>query len=145
MTIVTRNKSKIDNKECFLLWVELGSLKNVSLEYARRGVLYTPYKEPFTPKPFSVSTISRRALMWVVEYPDEARPYYIKEGSRLTDEQWERWLIEKAMSIYKQSPRTFFLWIEKNEFQKYEHVYIQRYGTLEHFREMPYTKGRHKY
>lgn len=140
MSIVSKNSSNMDNEECFKLWAELGSLEKVGLELQRRGKFNTK-----TGKPFTNASISLRAHKWVFNHPDEAKIYYINAGSTLTDEQWERWMVEKAMYVYKFSPRQFFRWIEKMDFEKFEYMYEPKFGTLENFRTVKRSKDGARY
>lgn len=140
MSITSRGTSKLDDKECFDLWVELGTLKKVGQELVRRGKA-----SPTTGKAYTGTIISKHALRWVLENQEEARQIYLDEGSTLTDEQWERWLVEKATTVFHFSPKNFFRWIERNGFEKYEIIYLRKFGTLEQWRNSPDKQGKALY
>jgi len=140
MSIIQRNPSKLDAEECFKLWVELGTLKKVVMELTRRGQI-----NKITGKPYGIMTVSNRAHRWVLENSEEARSYYIEAGTIMNEEQFDRWMITKAMTSYHKSPNRFFRWIEMMDFEKYEYVYEKRFGTLERWRSNPKNEERPRY
>jgi len=140
MSIISKGYSKLDDKECFDLWVELGTLKKVGMELVRRGKA-----SPTTGKAYTGTIISKHASRWAIENPEEAREIFIQQGSTLTQEQWERWMVERATTVYHFSPNNFFRWIERNDFEKYEAIYIKKFGTLEQWRQSPKKQGKMLY
>ena len=129
MTIYGKRKTVLNREDCFKLWAELGSLEKVSLFLASTGKV-----NPKTKKPFYITTIRYHAMRWVFDYPDEAREYYIALDAFLDDDQWERYLIKNAVYILKLLPTQFFLFIERNKFQKYEDMYKKKLGTYENWK-----------
>jgi hypothetical protein len=60
-------KSILDKKLCFDLWIELGSLNKVSMELYNRGV-----KNTLTDKPFTGIGVRSAAFIWMLYNLDEA-------------------------------------------------------------------------
>ena len=85
----------LDRELCFKKWVEMRTLKNVSRWFAEQGIV-----NPFTEKPYSAAAISYAAGRWVVEHPEEARPYYNHYGWYPDDDTWNRFLIRKALKCF---------------------------------------------
>ena len=124
MSITTNNVNSIlDSEECFLLWVQLGSVAKVSLHLEALGKVNRA-----TGKRFSNMGIWNAAIRWVSANPDLAWPYYVDAGTELTREEWEEWLVSKAMIARGYSKRNFLAWVRRMGFEKYEYVYAERYG-----------------
>lgn len=128
MPISTNRKSYLDGKECFMLWYELQSTPKVRLNLASRGII-----NPETQKPFSQAAVWVAAVGWVIQNATEAREYYKKDGAKFAynDDEWNTYLIRKAMYVYKYSHRKFFEWLKHNGFgDKYKNVYESKMGAL---------------
>ena len=124
MSITTKAvNSLLDGEECFLLWVQLGSIEKVSRHLEHAGKV-----NPNTGNRFSVMGVCNAALRWVTANPDIAWPHYVDAGTELTREEWEEWLVGKAMTARGYSKRNFLSWVRKMGFEKYRHVYAERYG-----------------
>lgn len=130
MSIVGRMTKRIieDDKQIFILWYELGSLPKVKAFLASAG-----FVNPASGRPIATLTISTAAYRWVIENPDDARPYYrkISAGYAYDDEMWNRYLVHRAMKVYNTSKKRFMNWIERRGFgNKYEDMYAVRFGTM---------------
>ena len=127
MSIVANSVNSIlDSEECFLLWVQLGSIEKVSRHLESLGKINVT-----TGKRFSAMGIWNAALRWVTANPDEAWPHYVNAGTELSREEWEEWLVAKAMIARGYSKRNFLAWVRRMGFEKYEYVYAERYGLRE--------------
>jgi hypothetical protein len=127
MTIIGRQPRLLDGKECFLLWVELGSLEKVRLHYNAQGLI-----NPRTGKPLSEMAIWTTSLRWVLENPEEARPYYEQEGGKLSDDEWEKWLISRAVMVYNYSKNRIIRWAKRNNlFDKHYEIFRARFNLPE--------------
>lgn len=123
MAITSKKEALLDDKQCLDLWIELGSTEKVSKHLANNGQV-----NPTTKKPFSQMAIWDAAFRWILSHPEEAREIYVEQGSVLTQEEWEEWLVGRARHVLGTSKGRFLAWIERNNFQKYEYVYAERFG-----------------
>lgn len=130
-TNITRTKPKIlsgDSKEYFDMWMELGTLPRVSEHYFNLGVV-----NPKTGKRVNQMLFWYAAMKWVIFNPDDARPHFEKSNMRkFSDEEWESWLVEKAMKpgLLGTSRQRFFAWVRQFGFQKYEYIFKSRFGSF---------------
>lgn len=124
MSIASRQKKLIDDKESFMLWVELGSLKKVLGHYTERGII-----NPNTMLPLSEMAVWTSAMRYVLANPAEARPYYNAEsGIDLSDEEWEEWMIKKAFQVYNNSKSRVIKWAQRNGlFDKYYEIFAKKF------------------
>lgn len=126
MSIAKRGKPRpFDGKQVFILWYETGSL-----EKTHRHLINLGFINPRTGKPYVRMVVWFTAMRWVINHPEDAREYYIKDGAdfALNDEQWNRFLIRKAQTIYPGKKR-FLSWIERMGFgDKYIDIYANRCG-----------------
>lgn len=122
MSISTNKLKKLDDQECFNLWVELKSITKVSLHLLNKGIHNQG-------KRFSDMSIWTACMRYVLENPEIARPYYIADGAifAVSDDEWYEFLIERAVNVYRTSRSRFMKWIERNNLQKYEHIYAKHY------------------
>jgi hypothetical protein len=125
MPIQGHGRKLLDEKLCFQLWAQLGSIGKVQSHLKLAGII-----NPNTTKEFSHMAIWNAAFRWVLENMDEARQIFKDAGSDLNDVQWDEWLIEKAMYVYGASSKGRFMrWIRRMEFEKYDYIYAERYGV----------------
>ena len=126
MTITTQKKgrgriSQLDGKECFLAWVETGSLSGASDFLTEKGKVNT-----FTGKPFTPFGIRNAATRWVLYNHEEAKQHYINAGFEGDDKEWEEFLVRRATNILVPSSKQRFMdWIKDNNFEKYEYIYAR--------------------
>jgi len=99
MPITGRHDKQLDEKECFELWLKLGSLQKVSNRLASEGKINVNTGEPFT-----YGGVRFAALRYVIYNPDEAKeamreadpysPYVQTEGA------WYRFLVHRARDVF---------------------------------------------
>lgn len=128
MSIVSNSKRLLDDKESFLLWVELGSVKRVLGHYNEKGII-----NPRTSLPFSEMAIWVSAMRYVLAHPEEARPYYDQErGIPYSDEEWEDFLLKRVFQVYNYSKSRTLKWAKRNNlFDKYYDVWAKAFNLPE--------------
>jgi len=128
MSIVSRRKKLLDDKESFLLWVELGSINKVLGHYNERGII-----NPRTASPFSEMAVWMSAMRYVLANPEEARPFYDTErGAPYSDEEWEDFLIRRVFQVYNYSKSRTLKWAKKNNlFDKYYDIWAEKFHLPE--------------
>ncbi len=126
MAITHKAIRKVDGKEAFLLWVETGSTTKAAQVFANRGLV-----NPRTGRPFSQMTVWNNASKWVIENPDEARPYYIAEGAMLDDETWYVFLVKTAKKVLY-SRKKYIGWAKKlGIFESHFWQFADHFGLTE--------------
>ena len=85
ITMRTGRPKWLDRKECFDLWCELGTVRKVQLNLARKGIV-----NPTTKNPPSDSGVRFAAYKYVLYNPGIARKEYMKLGEFLDGEE-KRW------------------------------------------------------
>ena len=124
MPIQGHGRQLLDEKLCFQLWAQLGSLTKVQNHMKVAGIV-----NPNSGKAFTPMAIWNAAFRWVLKHPDDAREMYVEAGSVLSDVQWEEWLVHKAMYVLGASSKgNFMRWVRRMGFEKYDYVYAERYG-----------------
>jgi len=115
------SKKLLDNKKCFLYWLEIGTLDGASERMATEGIV-----NPRTGKPFSDFGIRHAAYVYILENSDEART--LMGCDSWEDEEWDLYLIQRAKSILLWSSTSRFMnWIRKMGFEKYEWFYEEKF------------------
>jgi len=124
MSIVSHARVEfIDGKECFSLWVELGSVEKVSKYLESVGKV-----NPRTKKRYSIMGVWSAAITWATDNPDDAWPYYVEAGTAMNREEWNEWLVARAITTRGYSKKNFLAWVKKQGFERYRHVYAEKYG-----------------
>lgn len=119
-------KKLLDGKEMFILWAEMGTTTKVAQHLAKKGI-----RNPRTGRPYTVMTVWNNAIKWVVHNPEEARPYFIKEGAMFSDDDWHSYLIQKSSHVFYTKMK-FIAWAKKlGIFRKYFWQFADRYGLTE--------------
>jgi len=132
MGIIRSREKFLDDKMCFILWAELGSLPK-----AVRHITQDGYVNPRTKKPFTRSGVHQSARRYMLENADEARKVFLQHGDTRTQEEWEEYLVKLAAHVYgEMSSRTrFYRWLKRNNFkEKYEYAW-KPYVYLDDFDE----------
>ena len=124
MSIINKMKSGLDPKECFLAWVETGTVEKALEFINNKGVI-----NPRSGKHYSVYSIWRASMMWVIENPNEAREYYIKEGAVFSDLEWDEFIVKKACHLYGYSKNRLISWIRRHGFENYDYIYEPKTGV----------------
>ena len=118
MAIGKSRTDKLNAEECFMLWFKLGALEKVSRHLAMEGKINLK-----TNKAFSVTAIQRQAYKWIIENSQEARGYFEKAGLKFSDDNWNIFLIKRALWVYNTSRRRFMDWVDRMNFRRYENAY----------------------
>lgn len=128
MTITGRSKKLLDDKESFLLWVELGSVSKVLGHYNERGLI-----NPRTSLPFSEMAIWMSAMRYVLAHPEEAKPYYEAErGSPYPEDEWEEFLIKRVFQVYNYSKSRTLKWAKRNNlYDKHYPIWAKAFNLPE--------------
>lgn len=107
--------SFLDRKQCFELWVELGSLPKVQQSLARKGVV-----NPKTGKPAGLPAIRAAAYKHVFYNIAEARKVYQRLGAfgEGKDEAWIEYLKNRAVQ---------FLMTRYDRYDEWEQKYLNEY------------------
>jgi hypothetical protein len=128
MGIATRQKKLLDDKETFILWVELKSLDKVREHYSSRGII-----NPRTALPFSNMAIWTSAMRYVLANPEDAKPFYDNEsGIDLSQDEWEKWLIKKAFQVFNGSKSRTIRWAKQNNlFDAHYEIFAEKFNLPE--------------
>lgn len=110
------------DKEYFLLWVELGTTEKVSKHLALDGEVNPRNGEPFHPM-----TIHRAAMRYVIENDKEAKPLFDKEqGRTIPNDEWEEFVIEKACKMFRNNRSGLKKWLRRHQ----EDLHVEKYKKL---------------
>lgn len=123
MSIVNKMRSNLDPEECFKAWVETETVENAHAFITEKGII-----NPRSGKPYSKYSIWRSAMIWVVENPEKAKPYYIAAGANFTDDEWNEFLVSKACHLYGATRPRITKWIKKMGLEDYDYVYTEKTG-----------------
>lgn len=120
----TRNKtlgreSFIPEEKCFYLWLNTGSLKKAQQHLAEEG-----YVNPKTGEPYSDFGIRHAAYRYLLYNHERLRPLMEEAGFEGDDDDWNLYLIHRAITILLYSSKSRFKrWIKDNNFERYEYYY----------------------
>lgn len=118
----------IPGRLAFDLWNELKTLPAVQEELLRRG--YHGLRSEDVPP--TELTISNSAWRYVLNNMDEARQEMENHGIIFdTDDDWNEQCITKATFVLGSSRGRFIKWIKDNNFERYEHIFKHRWGTVD--------------
>lgn len=121
----SRNKYlKHPAKFYFDLWIELGTIARVAEHLFNLGE-----KNPKTGKKITDSAIHRLIMLYVLENPDDAKPYFEQENGGIPIDQtdWEEYLVGKATNVYNTSAKRLIQWLNRNPWaKKYDYIYANR-------------------
>lgn len=124
MSIINKMKSNLNPEECFKAWVETDTVHKACEFMANRGIV-----NPRTGKPYTSYSIWRSAMIWVIENPEKAKPYYIDAGANFTDHEWNEFLVQKACHVYGATKSRITRWIKKMGLEDYDYIYTERTGV----------------
>jgi len=115
-------KAGIPKDKAFYLWIELDSLKQVQDHLAEEGLV-----NPSTRKPYTKYAIRYAAYCYLLDHHEELRPVLEEKGFEGNDDDWNIYLIHKAINTFLFSSKERFMkWIKKNDFERYEYYYEDR-------------------
>lgn len=128
VTFPRKRHTGLTDKECFLMWVETGSLRKVVITLERKGVT-----NKNTGKPFSYETIRLAAKRYILTHPDEARPIILKawedDEVEISDDDWNEYLVKMAASVFGSVSKPMFMnWIKEHGFERYDYIYADQFG-----------------
>jgi hypothetical protein len=107
-------------KECFELWVNLGTADKANMEFRRRH----PDKEWM-----NAGVTSRRARSWWIENSAEGFEIMKAHNPSAPDFMLEEKLLDYALNKLNRKGR-FMAWVDKNPWvKKYESVYSKFYAS----------------
>lgn len=113
----------LNDKECFEKWCELGSVERVSKYLENSGKINRRTNKPFTPM-----SVWHAAMRYALENLDEVFGKFKEIGGFNTREEWEEYMVEKAMTVYYSSKKRYMDWIRRNNFEKYSYIYSMRFS-----------------
>lgn len=119
------------DKIFFDAWVEQQSYPKAAKALAAQGIINTHLK-----KPYSVTTLTWCCARFMIENPKYS---YEKVITKLyvTEDQWERYLLGRALYIYRQRPARFYDWINRfPNMKKYKAIYDRYFKAHEPKREI---------
>lgn len=104
----TGSMYRLDPKECFDAWLELGTLNRATRHLEEKG-----YLNPSTGSPFGLAGVRAAAFSWMFDHPDEAYQAVLATGSRLDREEFNKVLIwrKKARTA---STSGMYTWLKKH-------------------------------
>lgn len=109
---------QVPKKESFEKWIELGSLVRVAKYFEEKGLV-----DKYTGKPFKPYSFRYAAYTYLLENHKEAKPLVEKLGFVGDADDWNIYLIHRALTIFGYSKVRFMKWIKKNNFERYEAYY----------------------
>ena len=114
--MIQGRKMHYDPKQCFIAWVEAGSLKKAIKLLQKDGVV-----SPNGGKP-SLPGIQRSAKRYVTLFPEEARQILIDSGYLylIIDAEWVAYAIRAAAHCFGRGSIRFKNWLVFNEY--WEHA-----------------------
>lgn len=120
-------RSVLDEKECFDLWIELGTLEKVRQFLYSRGVVH-----PLTGKSITPFGIRTAAFRWMLDNLDESYERMNSKYRILSREEFDKWAVYKALTLF-QSEYGFRNWLKDQgwyEDKRYLEIYDNRYPKL---------------
>ena len=127
---ITRSRSQrkiLDPKQCFDLWLELGTL-----EKARFALFDLGVKQNLINKPPTAYGVRNAAMFWVMDNMDVAFEIMSGKLHELDRDDFDVWAVHKAMRLFY-SEGKFRDWLKTNgwyESQKYRNIYDHKYPKL---------------
>lgn len=120
-----RKAKELNGREIMELWAKMGSLGRVHKYYQSSGKV-----NPRTLQPYDQSSLWRAASIYLIEQPKEAREIYRAEGDVKTDKEWDLFVLDRAIQIYRTQRSTFIRWVNAHEWAKeYEYLYRDEFAV----------------
>lgn len=124
MPLIGRKENALDGKEVMELWLKMGSLGRVNRFFETQG-----RRNYATGQPYTENALWRAAAIFTIEHPADARAYYQQAGDIKSDEEWEKFVLRKAMQVYKAHRSTFMRWAISQQWpRKYEELFRDAYS-----------------
>jgi hypothetical protein len=126
-SIVPRSNG-INPKDAFYAWMETGSLRRASLYLEKQGI----YNRR-TGKPFTIFGVRHAACRYIATNHSDVKPILLKawndQGYTISDDEWNRFVVETAAEYLSSSKERFMRWLEANPFAyEYDYIYARQYG-----------------
>jgi len=118
----------MDEREAFNAWMEAGSLPRAAKYMENLG-----YYNKRLRKPFSTFAIRHAACRYIAVNHEEAKPRLLKAwndaGVKISDEEWEKFVVELAAKYLSSSKARFMRWLDANAWAtKYDYIYAKQFG-----------------
>lgn len=142
MTILNARgvKKQLDNKQCFDLWVELGSLQKVSDYLFADGVYNYNSGQPFT-----IWGVRKAAFAWMLDNLPEGYQRMKEAGSQLSWEEYKIWAVWKSLNMI-QSTTKMLKFLTDNDLydptgeKGYKKIYARKFPRIHSDRERDIQK-----
>jgi hypothetical protein len=134
-SILPRNKG-MDIKEAFDAWIRTGSLIKARLYLKNEKEIYNER----TGKPFTTFAVRHAACRYMALHHDKAKPILInlwkeRENVDISDEEWNKFIVETARDYISSSRSRFMRWLEDNPWAlQYDYIYAEKYGLTPKYR-----------
>lgn len=120
MPLTGQMVKQLDEKQCFDLWLQLGTLQKVANRLEKEGNV-----NENTGKPFTLMGIRVAALRYLIHNPEQAKERMIESDPYSeyvqTEQSWRRFLIKRAVEILgKTNSDRVFRWAETYDVSKEE-------------------------
>jgi len=124
MPINSKQIKQLNDEECLNLWLELGSTNKVARFLEKGGKVNSR-----TGKRFTDMSIWNAAMRHLLKDPDKAYQIYLNQGAEFTREEFDEFLVEKAVTALGQVKPRFMKWAKKHGYHpKYQYIYAERMG-----------------
>ena len=124
----------MNEKAAFEAWMETGSLPRAAKRMEKQG-----YYNKRLKKPFSGFAIRHAACRYIASQHEDAKPVLLKAwrdaGVKISDEEWEKFIVETATEYLSSSKSRFIRWLDANPWAlKYDYIYAEKFGlTPKHY------------
>jgi len=119
----------LTDEQCFLKYIEYGGTLGQAGKWAEIENIVSPNTGYIVNR----NTIFVKTMMYIVRHPEESRQKLAEIGIVYSDNDWNEWLIRKALRYAGGSKGRFLNWLKKNKLRdrkEYEHIYAKRMGLL---------------
>jgi len=124
MPINSKQIKQLNDEECLNLWLELGSTNKVARFLEKNGKVNSR-----TGKRFTDMSIWNSAMRHLLKDPDKAYQIYLDHGAEFTREEFDEFLVEKAVTALGQVKSRFMKWAKKHGYHpEYQYIYAERMG-----------------
>jgi hypothetical protein len=118
----------MDEKAAFEAWMETGSLPRAAKRMEALG-----YYNKRLNKPFSGFAVRHAACRYIAANHEDAKPVLLKAwrdaGVTISDEDWEKFVVDTAAEYLASSKERFMRWLEANAWAlKYDYMYARKFG-----------------
>jgi hypothetical protein len=128
------NQRMARHKTFFDAWIEFGSLSKAANYLNNLGYMVNNGE-------IKQINVWYAAWVWILNHPEEARPYFEQgyrelTGEEMSEEEWIEELISKATTIFGQRELAFRRWANKNGLLGYTEHYENKFPrTAKQYRD----------